>query len=70
MPVHENEHARESLRRAPQHGAGDHLTGIDSQTRRVADSPDARTEQVEDLSFRLLVMSSEVETSLIISADV
>src|SRR6266851_3567794 len=46
MPVHENEHAGESLRRAAQHGTGDHITGTDPQTRRVADSANARTEPV------------------------
>src|SRR5947209_20108000 len=44
MPVHENEHARESVPRAPEHGTGGHVAGIGSETGRTSDSADARAQ--------------------------
>src|SRR5438046_10648560 len=46
MPVHENEHAGESVQRGPHHGTGDRAAGINSQARRIADSTNARAKQV------------------------
>ena len=46
MPVHENEHARKSARRALEHAAGDHSPRGAAETRRSADSADAGAEQV------------------------
>src|ERR1700746_2037757 len=46
MPVHEDEHARKSVRRSVKHGTGDHFAGTNSQAGRSANSAYARAEQV------------------------
>src|SRR6266550_4955833 len=46
MPVHEDEHARESVRRASEHGTRDHFARTGAQARGGANSAHARAEQV------------------------
>ena len=52
MPVHEDEHVGKSLRRAPQHGTGDHFTRIGAQTRGDPNSAHARAEQIDSPTNR------------------
>src|SRR6266576_130715 len=47
MPVHEDEHPRESIRRAFEHGTRDHFARTGAQTRRGAHSAHVGTEPVE-----------------------
>ncbi len=46
MPVHEDEHTREGIRRASAHGTGNHFARAGAQTRRSANSAHARTKHV------------------------
>src|SRR6202023_2281079 len=46
MPVHENEHAGKSVRRALEDGTRNHFAGIAAQARRGADPAHARAEQI------------------------
>src|SRR5467141_472918 len=46
MPVHEDEHPRESVRCASEHGAGNHFARAGAQTRGGAHSAHARAEQI------------------------
>src|SRR5437667_5507369 len=46
MPVHENEHAGKSVRRALEDGTGNHPSGTAAQARRSADPAHARAEPV------------------------
>src|ERR1051326_7012084 len=46
MSLHENEHSGKSVRRAVEHGTGNHFARISSQARRNPNSPHARAEQI------------------------
>ena len=47
MPVHEDEHSRESVRRSFEHETGDHFARTPAQTRGDANPANARAEQVD-----------------------
>src|ERR1044071_3237619 len=46
MSLHENEHAGKSVRRAVEHGTGNHFARISSQAGRSPNSAHARAEQI------------------------
>lgn len=66
MSVHEDEHSRESVRRAPEHGTGDHFAGTRAQTRGDPNSAHARAQQVTVLllCYPELFDFAQVEASL------
>src|SRR6266480_2910558 len=58
MPVHEDEHTRESVRRAPEHGTGDHVVRAIAQESRGANPAYARTKQITATFQRPTAVSS------------
>src|ERR1700704_3943808 len=59
MPVHEDEHSGEGVRRVVEHGTRDHLGGAGAQTRRNTDLAHARVKQITS-SVQNLILNRTV----------